>query len=195
MPKIRCSSAAAPQARWCDEKDAAYDHRGNCTGLQDITPRFEDPLIHFACHKREVVSTRCNPLHPGDCTITFFLEWFILHEIEHDDKSFDFQRCTCGQLTDMASKCRRSSSRARVAFKDTFTEDQSYSLRNQRAGNETRKRCRSRAEEANKRQTYHRRWRFILQTAIGAPTHFNNATQYLCISYEQAMNSIEMDRT
>ena len=151
MPKIRCSSAAAPQARWCDEcrheKDAAYNHRGKCKGLQDLTPTVQDLLIHL-CHKCGVESPRFNPLHPGDCTINFCRACFILHESEYDDESFDFQRCPCGQLTDVASK-RRSSSRARAAFKGTFTEDQGYSLRDQRAENEARKRRRSRAEEAN----------------------------------------------
>ncbi len=151
MPKIRCSSAAAPQARWCAEcchgKDAAYKTRVKFTGLQDLTPTALDPLIHL-CHKCEVESTRCNPLHPGNWPIDFFRECFILHESEYDDESFDFQRCPCGQLTDVASTCR-SSSRARAAFKGTFTEDQGYSLRDQRAENEARKRRRSHAEEAN----------------------------------------------
>ncbi len=42
------------------------------------------------------------------------------------------------QLTDMASKCR-STSRARAAFKDTFTEDHGYSLRDRRAEKDAKK--------------------------------------------------------
>ena len=65
-------------------------------------------MIHL-CHKCGVESPRFNPLHPGDCTINFCRACFILHESEYDDESFDFQRCPCGQLTDVAST-RRSSS-------------------------------------------------------------------------------------
>ena len=112
MPKIRCSSAAAPQARWCDEcrhvKDAAYNHGGKYKGLQDLASTVQDLLIHL-CHKCGVESPRFNPFHPGDRTINFRRACFILHESEYDDESFDFQRCPCGELTDVAST-RRSSS-------------------------------------------------------------------------------------
>ncbi len=112
MPEIRCSSAATPQARLCyecrHEKDAAYNHRGKCKGLQYLTSTVQDLLIHL-CHKFGVENPWFNPLHPGDYTINFCRAFFILHEGKYDDESFDFQRCPCGQLTDVAST-RRSSS-------------------------------------------------------------------------------------
>jgi hypothetical protein len=46
-----------------------------------------------------------------------------------ENVELDIQRCPCGQIADIGtSESRRLSSRARVAFKDTFTEDQGYSL-------------------------------------------------------------------
>jgi len=69
---------------------------------------------------------------------------------DHDNADFEFQRCPCGQIAETASEYRRSSSRDRVAFNETFIQDQGHSLRDRRAEGEPRKKRRSRKEEANR---------------------------------------------
>ena len=123
MPKIRCSSGAAPQARWCDacrnEKDAACKHRRSCSGFHDLGSVVQDPLTHFACFKCGVESSTCATLHSGDCAIKFCREC-VHHAREDDSVEIYVQRCPCGQFADMVPEFRRSSTRARAAFKDTF---------------------------------------------------------------------------